>query len=80
MLLRVRRPFLLAGRELKPGDLVDLDGLDLPVGRAGRLVSMRLGELVEDERHTCPACDRSFATAQAVTVHMRRAHTDKDKE
>lgn len=48
MLLKVRRPFLLGGKHVKAGEVIDLAPLNLPPGRAQRLVDSRLGEYVTE--------------------------------
>jgi len=48
MLLRVRRPFLIGGRQVKAGEVIDLAAMNLPPGRAQRLVDARLGEYVTE--------------------------------
>ncbi|CAB4169363.1 hypothetical protein UFOVP896_1, partial [uncultured Caudovirales phage] len=39
MLLRARRPFLIGGKQVSAGEVIDLDSLDLPSGRAQKIVN-----------------------------------------
>lgn len=80
MLLRARRPFLLAGRKVSTGEVVNLAEMDLPAGRAQRLVDARLGEYVVADAHTCESCDRGFASAHALAIHKSRAHRGETEE
>jgi hypothetical protein len=86
MLLRVRKPFDIGGRSVRPGDVIDLAGFDLPPGRAQLLVDHRFGEWAADNDSgmgttiVCDACDRTFTTAHALSIHRGRVHRDNATE
>lgn len=84
MMIRARRPLLLAGRVLKPGDVVDTGTMGLPVGRVQRLVDTRYCEYAVLEESTgtitCQECGRSFETAHALSIHKGRTHRDTTEE
>jgi hypothetical protein len=54
-LLKARRKFKVAGLSIAPGDIVDLEALDLPPGRAQLLVDQRFGEYLTGGVATVPA-------------------------
>ncbi len=48
LLFRCRKRLKLGGSVFRPGDVVDLETFDLPVGRANQLVQQRMGEIVTE--------------------------------
>jgi len=75
MLLRARRPFLIGGKQVVAGEVVDLSLYDLPSGRVQRLVDSRLGEYVAVPVNIeCEFCARPFASAHALATHIGRSH------
>ncbi|CAB4198178.1 hypothetical protein UFOVP1305_56 [uncultured Caudovirales phage] len=80
MLLRARRPFLIGGKQVSAGEVIDLDSLDLPSGRAQKIVNARLGEYVVTSAHSCDLCEKTFASSHAVSIHKSRSHRDAIEE
>jgi hypothetical protein len=60
LLFRCRKRLKLGGSVYGPGDVVDLETFDLPIGRANQLVQQRFGEIVTEATE--------LATGEKVTV------------
>lgn len=86
-MLRARRSFEIAGRQVSPGEVIDLSGLNLPRNRERLLVAYRYGERVPDTKpdtvsdsHECDLCDRTFQSSHALGIHRSRIHRGPEKE
>jgi len=80
MLLRARRPFIIGGKSVKTGEVVNLEEMNLPAGRAQKLVDARYGEYVVVDSYSCESCDRTFSSAHALAIHAGRTHRNDTEE
>lgn len=80
MLFRTRRHLKIGGRSLKAGEVIDLTTVDLPPGRAQKLVELRMGEYVMEQQIACEECGKPFESERSLAIHKGRAHRDTTEE